>query len=362
MDQKQEAKFKKGRGAQLEAGNRFESRQYYSDPEYREHLYQSNEGAAENEATSYQKIYPKSILNRVNSPDVGHNWSMNPYQGCEHGCAYCYARNSHEYWGYNASTDFEQKILVKENAAALLEQALQKKSWQPEPIVLSGNTDCYQPIERELRITRSLLEVCLEYRQPVGIITKNALIARDEDIIGEMAEKELVHAAFSITTLDEKLRLKLEPRTASAKKKLMVMKRFADLNIPVSVMIAPVIPGLNSHEVFDIARAAAESGALKAGYTMARLNGLISEIFLDWLDHHYPERAEKVASLIKQTHGGRLNDSDFGRRMRGEGAVAEQVKNMVHLARKRFFKGRKVPEYNTRDFVRAPRGQMSLFK
>lgn len=361
MTERQDLTFKKGRGAQLAANNRFSNFSYEKDAEYLEYLMAEGEDVAEPERTRYIKVFPKSIINKVVSPDIGHEWSMNPYQGCEHGCTYCYARNSHEFWGYNASVDFEQKVLIKENAPALLEKALQKKSWKGEPIMLSGNTDCYQPAERTFEITRRMLEVCLKYNQPVGIITKNALIIRDLDILVPLAKKSLVRVVLSITSLDEDLRRKLEPRTASAQKKLQAIKVLNDSGVPTGVMIAPIIPGLNSHEVFDIARRAAEHGALSMNYTMVRLNGIISEIFLDWLDHHFPDRADKVKHLIEQTHGGQLNDSQFGRRMRGEGQVAEQVSRMMKIARARFYKDRKMPDYDRSLFEHLPQGQMRLF-
>lgn len=361
MDEKQGIRFKKGRGAQAEVANRFEERVYVTDPDHIEHLIRSDEDPSQAQATSFIKVYPKSILNKVTSPDVGLSWSMNPYQGCEHGCAYCYARNSHEFWGYNAGLDFEQRILVKQNAPELLEKALQKASWRPETIMLSGNTDCYQPIEGEMGITRQLLEVCLKYRQPLGIITKNTLLLRDLDLLKALAQSNLVHVQLSITTLDEALRRKLEPRTATARKKLMAIGELTAAGVPVGIMAAPIIPGLNSHEIFDIAEQTAKHGALTFNHTMVRLNGLISDLFLDWLDHHYPDRAQKVKHLIQESHGGKLNDSRFGKRMTGEGEIAGQVKAMVKLARARFLKNRKMPEYNRKDFVRAPGGQLNMF-
>lgn len=362
MEERQEKRFMKGRGVQLRVSNRFEQYSHETDAGYLQHLADEDEDVSQSAPTTYLKVYPKTILNKITSPDLSFNWSMNPYQGCEHGCAYCYARNSHEFWGYNAGVEFEQKILVKETAPELLEKALQRPSWQAESIVLSGNTDCYQPVERELEITRKMLEVCLRYRQPVGIITKNDLLLRDLDILSELAEMKLVQVALSINTLDEKLRRKLEPRTASVSRRLKGVELLSDAGIPVAVMAAPVIPGLNSHEIMEIAKETSARGARAIKYTMVRLNGIISDLFMDWLHHHYPDRAEKVKHLIEQTHGGKLNDSEFGRRMRGEGQIAEQVRAMVKVARKRYFAGRSMPEYNRKDFVRAPKGQMNLFQ
>lgn len=361
MNERKQREIKNGRGAQINTHNRFERYQYSNDQEYLEHLYHEGEDPSLDQKTKFTRVYPKSIVNKVNSPDLRMAWSMNPYQGCEHGCAYCYARNSHEYWGFSAGSEFEQQILVKPTAPELLEKFLQKPSWQPEPIMLSGNTDCYQPAEKEFEITRKLLQVLLRYRNPAGIITKNALILRDLDILQEMAQKNLVKVSLSITTLDENIRRKLEPRTATAKKRLQTVEMLSSRGIPVNVMIAPVIPGLTSHEVFNIAKASAEAGAYSVNYTMVRLNGQIGRIFMDWADTHFPDKAQKIRHLVEQTHGGKLNDSEYGRRMRGEGQVAEQVKSMIELARKKYFSGRSSPQYNLQDFVRAPKGQLGLF-
>lgn len=362
MQKGESRELKKGRGAQINTHNRFEKNQYFHDREFMEYLHQEGEDVSLDQKTSYTKVFPKSIVNKVNSPDLRMAWSMNPYQGCEHGCAYCYARNSHQYWGYSAGSEFEQNILVKPDAPKLLEKHLQKRSWQPETIMLSGNTDCYQPAEKEFELTRQLLEVLLRYRNPVGIITKNALILRDLDLLREMAQRGLAHVNLSITSLDENIRRKLEPRTATAKRRLQTVETLAKNDIPVSVMIAPVIPGLTSHEVFNIAKASADAGALAVNYTMVRLNGQIAEIFMDWAESHFPDRAMKIRHLIEQTHGGKLNDSEFGRRMRGDGEVAEQVKNMIALARKKYFTGRQIPAYNFSNFRRPEKnGQISLF-
>jgi len=283
------------------------------------------------------KVHPKTIVNQVKSPDVGMEWSLNPYQGCEHGCVYCYARNSHEYWGYSAGVDFERILLVKENAPLLLEATLNQRSWSGTPIVVSGNTDCYQPIERDLGITRKLIETFLRYRHPMGIITKNALIQRDIDLLSEMARRKLSHVVLSITTLQEELRRKLEPRTASIYKRLETVQALSSAGIPVTVMMAPIIPGLNSHEIFDLLKAAKRSGARDAHFTMVRLNGQIADIFGDWLQVHYPDRADKVLHQIAQVHGGNLKDSRFGKRMKGEGRIAEQIRDNFRLARQRTF-------------------------
>lgn len=346
----------KGRGAQKQVKNRFLKHDYVA-----EHIEGLDEPLIENSATQYINIHPKTIVNKVESPDVGMEYSLNPYQGCEHGCVYCYARNSHEYWGYGAGLDFERVILVKEKAASLLEKHLQKPSWEPRPIVLSGNTDCYQPIERKLKITRSLLEVFLKYRHPVGMITKNVTVTRDLDIIGPLADLNLIGLNFSVTTLDEKVRRKLEPRTASAPAKLKAIRQLTDRGVPVNAMIGPVIPGLNDHEIPEIIAAVAEAGAHNAGYTMIRLNGAIGGIFEDWIHQAFPDRAEKVLNQIKGAHNGTLNDSRFGYRMRGEGRMVQSIHRLIELSKAKYFKGPKPPPLRRDLFIKTNRGQMGMF-
>lgn len=353
---------KKGRGAQVNPHNRFAEHRYETEESYLEFLRLNGEDTSQEVKTKYVEVYPKSIVNKVTSPDVGPAWSMNPYQGCEHGCAYCYARNSHEYWGYSAGSEFEQVILVKKQAPELLRKVFTKKSWVPEPIMLSGNTDCYQPAEKKFEITRKILEVFLECQHPVGIITKNSMIQRDLDLLKELNKKNLVRVNLSITTLDEGLRRKLEPRTASARKRLETVSLLAKNDIPVNIMMAPIIPGLNSHEVLKLARAVSEAGANSIAYTMVRLNGQIADIFMDWARHHYPDRADKIMHQIQETHAGNLNDSEFGRRMKGDGKVAQQVHNLFEIARKKYFKENILPPLNTAAFKRpSPHGQTSLF-
>ncbi len=354
-------KLKAGRGAQVNPNNRFARHSYLTEQDYLEFLRLNGEDTSEERKTKFIEVYPKSILNRVDSPDIGRSWSMNPYQGCEHGCIYCYARNSHEYWGYSAGSEFEQNILVKRDAPALLEKALQKRSWVPEPIMLSGNTDCYQPAEKKYGITRKLLEVLLKFKHPVGLITKNALISRDLDLLQALNKEQLVHVSISLTSLDESLRRKMEPRTATAKRRLQTVGVLTQANIPVNIMMAPIIPGLNSHEIMDVAKASSEAGASAFNYTMVRLNGQIAGIFEDWVHTHFPERASKVLNLIRQCHEGKLNDSTFGRRMSGSGVYAQQIKDAVQLARKKYFADAAFPALNTRAFARAPKGQYGLF-
>jgi DNA repair photolyase len=250
----------KGRGAQLNVSNRFDAQSHEMRDDFLNYCAAEGEEARPT-VTTLIDTFPKTIVNKVTSPDIRMGYSLNPYQGCEHGCVYCYARNSHEYWGYSAGLDFEQKILVKRNAVELLEKRLRSKSWEAEPIVLSGNTDCYQPIEKKLEITRRLLQCFLKFKHPVGIITKNALIQRDIDILKELAGDNLVQVNMSITSLDENTRRLLEPRTATVRKRLETVRKLSEAGIPVSVMMAPIIPGINSHEILPLVKAISENGA-----------------------------------------------------------------------------------------------------
>ncbi|MDN3550737.1 PA0069 family radical SAM protein [Mucilaginibacter aquaedulcis] len=348
--------FFKGRGAQVNIHNKFLKNKYVS-----EHIEGLDEPLLENTATQLFEETPKKIVSESHSPDLSHMYSINPYQGCEHGCIYCYARNSHEYYGFSAGLDFERKIIIKRNAPELLEQYFNKKNYKPVCIMLSGNTDCYQPVERRLEITRRLLEMFLHYKNPVSIITKNNLVLRDLDILTELASMNLVHVNVSITSLNEQLRQKLEPRTVTATGRLAVIQKLAEKGIPVRVMAAPIIPGLNSNEVPNIIKAAADRGALAAGFTIVRLNGSIAEIFSDWIYKAFPDRAEKVLNMIRECHDGKLNDSDFGRRMSGEGKVAESIHQMFRMACNRFMAGRVMPEYDYSLFVPRKGKQTSMF-
>lgn len=346
----------KGKGAQYNPPNPFLNLSVgnYHDEGIDEYT------SEEKPATSIFHESPKNVLSKNNSPDLKFTYSVNPYQGCEHGCVYCYARNSHTYWGFSAGLDFESKIIVKQNVAQKLEEQISKMSWKPQPIMLSGNTDCYQPLEKELRLTRSVLKVLLKYRNPVSIITKNALILRDQDLLTELAKKSLVHVYFSVTTLDEHLRSRLEPRTATAGKKLRAISELSMAGVPVGVMNAPVIPGLNHHEIPEILKAASDHGALDAGYTVVRLNGQIGEIFEDWLEKNYPDRASKISNQIKDMHGGKMNDTDWGRRLRGEGNYSLIIDQLFQQSRKRYFEGKKMPPYDLDIFRKG--GSYNLFE
>ena len=309
------------RGAQHNPDNRFlkHTRGIYFEEAI-------DEWQAAESPTIYLEEHAKSLVNKVDSPDVGMYYSMNPYQGCEHGCAYCYARNAHEYWGYSAGIDFEQKIIVKKNAPQLLEQFLMNPNWVCLPISLSGNTDCYQPAEQKFRITRKLLEVCFRFKQPVSLITKNAYILKDADIMVEMAKEGLVTVLMTITSFDENLRKVMEPRTTTATQRLRVIKELSSMGVPTGVMIGPVIPALNDHEMKKILEASAHAGASLAAYTFIRLNGSVKLVFHEWLQTHFPDRAAKIWHLIEQSHGGKVNDNRFGIRMRGEGPLADLIR------------------------------------
>jgi DNA repair photolyase len=350
----------KGQGAQINPKNRFVENELEREPEYLQYL--EAEGEEEVAQTEIIETFPKTIVNKVPSPDVPMDWSVNPYQGCEHGCAYCYARPTHEYWGYSAGVDFERKILVKKNAAELLEAKLKSRAWIASPIMFSGNTDCYQPIERKLEITRQCLEVLLKYKHPVGIITKNALIQRDLDLLTQLANENLVHVVMSITTLDEDLRRAMEPRTASAKRRLETIKVLTKAGIPVSVNMAPIIPGLNSHEIFSLLKAAKEAGARDANFIMVRLNGAVADVFAHWVKNAYPDRADKVLNHILGAHDGSLGSSEFGARMRGSGKMADQIRDTFKLARKQIFGEVEKVELNCNSFLRpSSNGQLGLF-
>lgn len=350
----------KGRGAQQNTPNKFFEHIHEARDDFLEFCRVEGEEADKNR-TQYIPIFPKTIINKVTSPDVGMEYSMNPYQGCEHGCIYCYARNTHEFWGYSAGLDFERKILVKKSAPSLLEAKLKSSSWQARTIVLSGNTDCYQPAERQFGITRACLEVFHKYRHPVGIISKNALILRDLDILRELAKDRLVGVNISITSLSEKTRRMLEPRTASIKKRLETIRTLSENGIPVNAMLAPIIPGINSHEILNLAKAVSDNGACSFAFTVVRLNGAIGGIFTDWIKKALPDRADKVLHQIEECHGGTLNDSRFGIRSRGEGKIATQIHDLVRLARHTYFKDKSFPGLNHGLHEQYKSGQMRLF-
>ena len=337
-----------GRGAQFNTANRFEKQQQeWEIPEVER-------------KTQYLEQVSKSLVNKVDSPDVNMFYSMNPYQGCEHGCIYCYARNSHEYWGYSAGLDFESRIIVKKNAPELLRQFLLRKSWECKPISISGNTDCYQPAEKKYQLTRRLLEVCQEFNQPVGIITKNALILRDREMLADMAAKKLASVVVTITSLTESTRRVMEPRTTTAQQRLRTIRELSEAGVNTGVMIGPVIPGLTDHELPAILQAAAEAGARFSAYTFVRLNGAVKLLFHDWLYKSFPDRADKVWHSIEQGHEGKVNDNRFGERMRGQGPMAEMVRQQFKKLSALYGLGAARWEHDTSLFA-APSQQMKLF-
>ena len=347
----------KGRGAQINPNNPYQKLQYSQ-----EHVEGLDEAFLQNKKTEIIYTYPKSVINKIESTDIGLGYSLNPYQGCEHGCIYCYARNSHEFLGYGAGLDFERKIIVKKNMVELLEKHFSNKNWKPKPIMLSGNTDCYQPIEREMELTRNILKTCLKYKHPVSIITKNALITRDLDILTELASYNLVHVMVSITGTDEKMRQVLEPRTATYKSRFGVLDSLSKCGIPCGVMVAPIIPGINNHEIPSVIEQAASVGARNAGITIVRLNGTVAQLFKDWLDKNFPDRAEKVWHQISECHGGSVSDSKPGRRMKGEGKIAESIMQLYKLSKTKWMPKADNFFYNTSHFnYKAGDNQLSLF-
>lgn len=347
--------YMNGRGAQLNTANKF-----LKNTLVKAHAEGIDDWEEPNSKTSFIIGQSKTVVNKVDSPDVRMGYSLNPYQGCEHGCIYCYARNSHEYWGFSAGLDFERKIIVKKDAPALFKKFLERKNWDAYPISLSGNTDCYQPAERKFRLTRQLLEIALAYKQPIAMITKNALILRDLDILQEMAKLKLAMVYVSITSLDEKLRLKLEPRTTTAKQRLKIIEELSKVNLPTGVMAAPMIPGLNDHELPAILKASANNGAQSAGYTVVRLNGSIHQIFEDWLRKNFPDRFDKVWHMIQSCHNGNVNDSRFGTRMRGEGNFAELIRANFKLHCR--LNGLNSTEIELdRSLFKVPKAQLDLF-
>ena len=340
----------KGQGAQRNVKNRFE--QYSYEPE---------DWEIEKTNTQIIEVFPKTIVNAVKSPDLPMEYSLNPYQGCEHGCSYCYARPTHEYWGFSAGIDFERKIMVKKNAPELLEKFFRKRNYIPKTIMLSGNTDCYQPIERELKITRKILEVCLAYRHPVSILSKNALVLRDLDLFIKMNELNLISVALSIPTMNKDLRRKMEPRTSSAIKKLEALKILKENNIPTGAMIAPIIPGLNSDETLKIIKKISETGADWFGYTLIRLNDTVEPVFVKWLETSFPDRKDKVISLIKQMRGGKLGEKRYFERYKGEGSIAEMIHKTIEIGRNKYFRDRKMVELSAAHFSGSKTQQLKLF-
>ena len=346
----------RGRGAQDQVANRFESVRTQLDPV-------DNADAPARPKTQYLPDESKSVISENNSPDVPFRYSLNPYRGCEHGCSYCYARPTHEFLGMSAGLDFETKIIVKDRAVQLLRDVLAKPAWQADAMMMSGVTDPYQPVERERKITRGLLQLLADCKHPIGVITKNALIERDIDILAEMAKDDLVHAAISVTTLDDRLCRDLEPRTSSPQARLRAIKTLADAGVPVRVMTAPIIPGLNDHEVPNILKAAADAGATHSAYVMLRLPGAVEPVFSDWLAKVRPEVEDKVLAKVREVRDGDMNDTMFGRRMRGTGVRADSISAMFTAFSNKYSLAKESDPLRT-DLFTPPNdrsGQMSLF-
>lgn len=344
----------KGRGVPYNPPNRFEPRDVEYDGEW------LDEETPVLPRTQFLADTARSIFSHNESPDVGFDTSINPYRGCEHGCVYCYARPTHEYFGLSAGLDFERVIFVKHQAPELLEKEFRKPGYTPRPIALSGNTDPYQPVERQLRLTRRLLEVMSRYRNPVIIVTKNARVTRDLDYLTELARWNAVRVVFSLTTLDADLCGKLEPRTSRPALRLAAISRLAEAGIPVGVLVAPVIPGLTDHEIPAILDAARSAGARFASYIVLRLPYGVKDMFANWLRTHYPDRAEKVLNRIKAMRGGKLYDADFAQRHSGSGPFAHQIKTLFEATARRLGYA-EPPALSTEHFhVPGPR-QLSLF-
>jgi DNA repair photolyase len=363
-------KFKRqqtrGRGSIDNPNGRFESlRHEKEDSDWQNLADEISYGQKENNFQLRTQIIPdtnRSIISTNDSPDVGMETTLNPYRGCEHGCIYCYARPGHEYLGLSAGLDFETKIFAKLKAPQLLAQELRAKKWHPKTIFFSGVTDCYQPVERELELTRQCLQVLQDFRNPTAIITKNRLVTRDIDILSEMASWYGAYVTISVTSLDGHLSRKMEPRASQPYLRLQTVEQLSAAGIPVGVMIGPVVPGLTDHEIPNILKAAAEAGARSAHYTMLRLPYSIKDHFAIWLEEHFPDRAAKVLSHIKDVRGGKLYDSAFGTRMRGEGNYADQIADMMTLFKKRYNLNRGIPSLCTNYFRRHARDdQLSLF-
>ncbi len=310
--------------------------------------------------TLFLRDLSQSIISRNDSPDVGFAAMINPYRGCEHGCIYCYARPTHEYLGFSAGLDFETRIMVKEHAPELLERELASPKYQPEPLGLSGVTDCYQPIERRLKLTRRCLEVLARFRHPVGIVTKNQLITRDLDLLSELAKYDAISVCISVTSLDVELRAVLEPRTSPPAARLAAIRTLAQARIPVGVLVAPVIPGLTDHEMPAILAAAAAAGASFASYEILRLPLAVAPLFEQWLHTHFPDRAEKVLGRIRAIRGGKLNDARFRSRMRGEGIFAEQISRMFHVGCRKSGLLEDAPKLSIASFRRPSGPQLDL--
>jgi DNA repair photolyase len=344
----------RGRGASWNPQNRFETLEYLVDDDA--HV-EPGESAPR---TIYLRDPSRSIISTNESPDIGFEASINPYRGCEHGCIYCYARPTHEFLGFSAGLDFETKILVKEDAPALLREELSAKKWEPKLIVLSGVTDPYQPIERRLGITRACLEVLAEFRNPVGVITKNQLVTRDADVLADLASWNGTRVFLSVTTLDANLQQMMEPRTSSPELRLGAMATLAEAGVPVGVMVAPVIPGLTDHEMPAILAAAKKAGARWAGFVVLRLPWAVAPLFEKWLEEHFPDRKDKVLNRVRDLRGGKLYDAQWGVRGRGTGIYADQIASLFEITCRKLGLNAQDRTLSTSEF-RKKTAQASLF-
>ena len=347
-------------GSHINPPNRFESK--YAEPDM-EQLEWDDEYLSRPRRIEYLDDHSKSIVTENDSPDLNFRFSVNPYRGCAHGCSYCYARPFHEYLGYNAGLDFETKIMVKRDAPKLFRDFLSHSDWQPELIAFSGITDCYQPAEREFQLTRQCLKVASEANQPVGIVTKNALVVRDLDILQSMAQRSLVNVSLSITTLDPELAREMEPRTSIPAARLRAIRELSAAGVPTKVMVSPIIAGLNDHEIPSILQAAKEAGARSASYIMLRLPLTVEPVFLEWLERTQPTRKERVISRIRQTRDGKLNSAEFGTRIRGTGEISEQIGNLFQVFARKHGLDERLPALDFTQF-RPPttgKGQQWLF-
>jgi DNA repair photolyase len=349
-----------GRGASWSPANRFEK--LHVDINELDLVDEDPDGEERpRRQTEFFRDGTKTIIARNQSPDVGFEASINPYRGCEHGCIYCFARPTHEYLGFSAGLDFESRIMVKEDAPRLLEAELSSPKWKPQMLMMSAVTDCYQPIERKLRLTRRCLEIVAKFRNPIGILTKNRLVTRDIDLLSELAGHRAAAVNLSVTTLDAKLQQILEPRTSPPAARLDAVKQLRAAGIPTGVMVAPVIPGINDHEIPAIVEACAKAGAQFAGYVLLRLPWVVAPLFEHWLDEHFPDRKAKVLARIRHTRGGeRLYDSRWRKRQTGEGIFAEQIANIFEVSCRRAGMGAR-PKLSTTAF-RRPEEQLELFR
>ncbi|MDQ8202677.1 PA0069 family radical SAM protein [Pelagicoccus sp. SDUM812003] len=347
------ARSLRGRGASTNPANRFEPFLV----ERVETGLQDDEPAL---TTTFYEDASESIISYNSSPDIPFDASVNPYRGCEHGCSYCYARPFHEYLGFSAGLDFETKIMVKRRAAALLKEELSSSMWRPQLVAMSGVTDPYQPIEKRFGLTRACLQVLLDFRNPVGVVTKNRLAARDLEIYGELARRDLCHVTVSLNSLDAELARKMEPRTSSPKGRLEMISAFASMEVPVGILIAPVIPGLNDHEIPAILKAAKQAGASYASYILLRLPLGVKDIFFDWVERLYPSKRQRIEDRLRDLRDGQLNRSTFGERFRGSGIFADQIRQLFEVSRRKAGLAAGPPDLSVADFRRPLSPQLEL--